>query len=114
MTFERFMVTPVTIQRAPTASDEYGNQVLDWASAASVETTGWLTQLQLQTLSSENRDRQDTLRSAWRLFLRSTETIGGFDRVLADGATFEVDGHPLMARTPGGAHHIEVELRLVE
>lgn len=108
------MVVPVTIQRPTYTTDDYGNRVADWTTPDATDTTGWLTQLELQTLSGENQDRRDTLKSSWRLHLRPTEQIDGFDRVVADGRTFEVEGHPLTARTPAGPHHLEVELRLIE
>lgn len=104
------MVTPVTIRRAGAATDRYGDTPPDWTAASDVATTGWLTQLD----DGEDFTNRDAYTSTWRLFLRPGETIAAGDRVIADGATFEVDGPPQRARTREAVHHIEATLRAVE
>lgn len=63
-------------------------------------------------------DEQSTDRSVqvgeWLLILPRDAVIGGRDRVVADGSTFEVVGPPVVQRTPRGPHHIEARLRLVD
>lgn len=51
--------------------------------------------------------------SKWLLLLPPTAVLGQRDQVVADGVTYEVDGPPVVQRTPSGPHHIEARLRLV-
>lgn len=112
--FASLLTTPVVIERPAYTVDVYGDRVPDWDNVTVTSTDGWLTQLDLQQLNSEDRDGRDVVSSTWRLFLPAAVDVDGFDRVRAAGLVFEVEGRPRQAATRTGPHHIEVELRLTE
>jgi hypothetical protein len=90
------------------AVDDYGNQVDTFAPG--VEYAARLE----QRIGLEQTGDQNIQVGEWLLILPPEAVIDGTDRVLADGATFEVVGPPVRQRTPRGVHHIEAALRLVE
>lgn len=111
MTLRDLMVRDVTIRRAGTTTDRYGNLLPDWTTATETTTTGWLG---VQTRSEEGGTRIGALIQGGTLVLDDlTLDVAGGDRVDIDGITFEVDGPPLTAWTPRGAHHLEVTVRAV-
>lgn len=55
----------------------------------------------------------DTLISNHILFLPAGTAIDGRDQVSESGRLFEVIAAPDVVRTPRGAHHLEVALRLI-
>lgn len=110
MPIEDFYVTAVTILNPTHSTDRNGNTVDVWTSPATTETVGWLQDLG----ASETRTTGDTVVSTHQLFCAATEPISAFSRLVIDANTFEVEGAPNTARTPSGAHHLEVQLRLVD
>jgi hypothetical protein len=68
----------------------------------------------LEALTSEElvRDR-DTVVADWRVFLPADAVVSPFDRIEADGKSFEVHGDPIEQRAPRGIHHVEVALKRV-
>lgn len=110
MSIDRFFVRAVTIVRAGSGTDRYGNESLDWSAASSWVTKGWLARVD----ESEDQDGRDALISGWRLFLPVGTDVDGRDRVVIDGTTYELDGPPARPWTPDGEHHVECRLRLVE
>ena len=65
------------------------------------------------SLGFECQVDRDTVVADWRVFLPSDATISPFDRIEADGKTFEVWGDPVEQRSPRGVHHLEVRLKRV-
>jgi hypothetical protein len=110
MAIEDFFVTPMMIVTPGTTTDRYNNEMPDWDNASTVDTNGWLQDLSsVETLGS-----RDTVTTSARAFLPTDVEIAPTDRVVIDGATYEVDGAPITARTREGPHHLEVTLKLVE
>lgn len=111
MSIERFFVNAVTIITAGVATDRYDDDVADWENPASeIETAGWL----VQTSTTESVGDRDVVVTGWKLYLGSDETISAANRISANDLIYEVDGEPLLAQTPAGPHHYEIELREVE
>lgn len=61
----------------------------------------------------EDTDEQDVQIGRHRLILMPDVTLSGRDRVRVDGTLYEVDGPPIVHRTPRGPHHIEAVCRAV-
>lgn len=118
MAIDDFFVTPVTVRNPGSTTDRNGNTIDDWTTATSVSTSGWLQDLVSRRPRAgagvEVQGGRDTLVSAHQLFLPADTAISGYSRVLIDGQTFEVDGAPTTTRTPEGAHHLEVQLHLID
>ena len=110
MSIESLIVDPVTILRAATTVDRYGNTIRDWSSPSSTATVGWVS----QRTSSEVTASRDAEVSDWAGFFLCDEDVAAQDRVVWSGLTFEVVGPPNPARRPGEpTHHIEAPLRVV-
>lgn len=94
--------------RSDTATDSYGNVVPGFD--APVDISG---RLEIDTGSEEDTDRESAVHKAtW--YCQPTVDIHHLDRLVIDGNTWQVDGPPSVARSPRGAHHLEVRLRWVE
>lgn len=104
----------VTILRAGTATDEYGNKRPDWGVPARIPVSG--VNVQPAGGSDEDTDDKQLTVTGWRLYtprgmdldLRETDRVG------FDGMVLQVVGK--VARWPapgGGVHHIEADLREV-
>lgn len=105
----------ITILRAVTVADEYGNEKQDWDDPIRIPVSG--VNVQPAGGSSEDTDDKQMTVTGWRLYtprgmdldLRET------DRVEAEGTVMQVVGK--VARWPapgGGVHHIEADLREVD
>lgn len=115
MSIANFLVHDVILQYPAFVTDNRGNQVKDWSNATSLVTKAWMAQTSEGAGGvSEIVPQREGTSSEWRCFLASGTTITNLDRILYAGMTFEVVGHPRLAMTPTGEHHVEVPLRLVE
>lgn len=105
----------ITVLRATSAPDRYGNNKPGWSDPVRTPVRG--VNVQPQGGSSEDTDDKQVTVTGWRLFtprgmdldLRET------DRVEFDGTVLQVVGK--VARWPapgGGVHHIEADLREVD
>ena len=110
MSLANLLVRDVTILRAGTGTDRYGNAVLNWATATSSTMTGWLARDSEAKIEGD----RDELQTTWTLRLPALTDITGYDRVVIDGTTYEVFGAPNHPWTPRGEHHVRVPLRLVQ
>lgn len=111
MTLSNLMVRSVTIVHPATATDRYGNAVADWEDVTETSTHGWIGRT---SASEELGTRTAGEVETWTLTLDDlTVSIGGTDRVIVDGQTFEVASPVWRTWTPRGEHHIEVDLRAV-
>lgn len=99
----------VTIVRAGTTTDRYGNEVRDWANATRTSAPAWIEQ---QKPTEDTNDR-DQLASTWLLILPATVDVNGNDRIEHNGETFEVVGPPTVVHNMRGPHHIEAQLSWV-
>jgi hypothetical protein len=107
---EKFFVRDVEILTAATTTDRYGDTVLSWTSPTVEDTKVWLAQNSATEPQGEGRD---PLVTDLVLFLPTGTTIDGRNRVRIDGTTYTVEGRPRDAWTPGGSHHLEVNLQEV-
>lgn len=103
------MVDDIALVHAPLVTDRYGNLVRDWANAGTTTHKAWVTQRD----ASEDDTNRTAEVSGWRMFAYPDNPVAAGDRIIYDGAVFEVVGHPAKAKTPRGPHHVEAELRLV-
>lgn len=110
MSLDSLLVHTVTVVRAATTVDRYGNTVKDWDAATRRTLRGRMVQL----AQAENRDGREAEIGTWRVFLPADDPINGRDRVQWDGLTFEVDGPPNRAWNGTREHHVEAALRIVE
>lgn len=97
--------------RPAETTDGYNNTKLDYGVAASRETAmGWLEQ---SNRTEPQTDGRDPLVQTW-LLITNYADIRGRDRIEYAGSMFEVDGPPSPVPIPGGIHHYEVTLRVVD
>lgn len=99
------VVTPAT------ATDRYGNERYDWATATTRSITARFEQ---QTSTEPTGDTRAALVGGWRLITNDL-TVTGRDRLTygSPAVTFEVVGPPQIQRTPDGVHHLEATARQV-
>lgn len=96
-------------RRVAGTPDRYGNDTPTYAEPG-LPLAAWLEQTQAREITVG----ADTAISDWLLGLPSNPDLAHRDRVLADGATYEVVGRPELQRQPGGSvHHVEARLRLI-
>lgn len=86
----------VTILKASTSTDAYGNPSTDWDAAHEQHVAGWL---QAGASSETHSNARDVVESSYRLFLRPGTDLSARDRVRIDGVTYRVDGEPRTPRT---------------
>lgn len=91
-----------------TSTDAHGNTVRTYGSGTSI--TG---RMQQDRGTEPLSDGRDPLERRWTLFTNQTG-ISGYDRIVFDGMTFEVEGPPAPAYGASAFHHAEVGLRLVD
>ena len=90
-----------------TSTDTYGNTVRTYGSGTSI--TG---RMQQDTAAEPLADGRDPLERRWTLFTNQAG-ISGYDRIVFDGITFEVEGPPAPTYGAADFHHAEVGLRVV-
>jgi len=93
----------------PAYGDDNGDTVKLWDDATETNACVWITQ-RSTTETAGNREQQV---SGWFIVAELDAPLAADSRVVHDGRTFEVVGHPKIARTPRGAHHTEADLREV-
>jgi hypothetical protein len=79
----------ITVRRAVSAEDAYGNAERNWATATSVTVTGCSMQ---PVTGQEQTVGQDTIVSRWQLFAPDGTDLLATDRVEFNGDAYEVDG----------------------
>jgi hypothetical protein len=103
----RLLPLTVTWQTVGETTDTRGNTIKTW------DPPGSETEIRAYIERSETReltDRGDAIVTRW-LLVTNELGIDGYDRVVWDDLTFEVDGHPWKVQTPTGTHHLEAHLR---
>lgn len=110
MSLDTLLTQTVTLVRAGSTTNRYGDAEKNWATATRTTAKGWVS----QQSHAEDRDQREAQVSGWVLFLAADADVTGLDRVELNDLTFEVDGPPLPAYRPQGLHHYEVPLRRVE
>ena len=99
----------VTVQTATATTDAYGNAELSWTSPRTRAIPAAINPIATTETVNEVRDATAT---RW-LMLTNDLTVTSANRIVWNADTFEVDGLPLILRTPRGAHHLETTLRRV-
>lgn len=94
-----------------TVTDDEGNATR--AAAGTVNVPARIEREQSLADNAETSDGPVAAVTKWLLIVGPEVTIGMHDQVVSEGVTFEVDGPPVVQRTPAGVHHIEARLRLV-
>ena len=93
-------------RRAPLVTGAYGKQVRDWAQATSVT-----YQAEVQPVSStEDVVNAAETETRWRIWLHPSADLAASDRVVWDGATYEVDGDVERWKERGRLHHLRAVL----
>ncbi|MEV1321960.1 hypothetical protein AB0J14_38430 [Micromonospora arborensis] len=97
--------------RAPLIGGSYGNQDRDWGNAQ----PGVEYPADVQPVSStEDVVNQQQTVTRWRLFLGPDADLLATDRVVWDGATYEVDGDVERWKRRGRLRHLQAVLMRVE
>lgn len=109
MTIAALMVHTVTIKRASTTTDRYGDTAADFDTATSTTTVAWIS----QRAASEIVNGREAQLSEWVAFLPADADVLGQDRIIWGDITFEVVGPPNHAWSPRGENHIEAVLKVV-
>jgi hypothetical protein len=110
------LVHTVTVVRPAEVTDDYGNTIYVYDDTATrTDIRAWLQQDQRLAPLPDGRDPLD---QRW-LLVANDPLIAGVDRVEwadhpAGPVTFTLDGPTEPAYTPGGFHHTEATLRIVE
>lgn len=110
MSLATLLVHTVTIVRAGTLTDGYGDTVADWSTATSTSAKARVA----HRSSDEELGERDARLSEWVAYFETGTDVTATDRIEWDGRTFEVVGPPNPAPARSStAHHIEANLREV-
>jgi hypothetical protein len=105
----------ITIVRAGTKTDRYGNTVADWSTAT--RRTADRVSVQPSSQTETPAGNRDPVITVWRILSDHGVDIDVLppDRIEWDGATFEVAGEVGRFRDPftGGVDHVEFAMRKV-
>lgn len=115
MSIERMFVRAVTILDGTSVPTGYGNATrLDWSNPTQTQTVGWLGPYSGESENDADRDQQIADAT---LYLPKGTAITALSRVQIDGdttTTYQVIGPPSPPFTPRGAHHLELDLKVVK
>jgi head-tail adaptor len=109
---EAMMTQSVTIDRAATTTDRYGNTIPNWSSVTQTSATAWIAQRSADEIRNATGET-----SEWVGYFPAGTDVLAEDRITYGSIVFEVAGPPNQARTPwngAAVHHVEAALRLVE
>lgn len=113
MSLENLLTQTVTILRAGTTKDRYGNAGIDWTTATSTTTVGHF-QPNLRVSKDNSRARDEGVSDGYVYLLPSID-IGPTDKLLIDGGTYRVFGMPVQVDRPGyGPFYTEVRVKRAE
>lgn len=99
----------VTLLRPTTSTDRYGDTVKATTGRRVTSPARVVQQSRV-----EDHDGREARATGWLIYLPAGTDIVATDRVIWDGATFEVIGAPNRAPDRRTEHHVECDLRLVE
>lgn len=102
----------LTRVRAGLVTDSYQNQVRDWASATTLDMSGWSVQPVPAPETAEGTAR-NTVGRRWLALGPAGTDVLATDRMIYAGITCEVDGAPLVYAT-GVLDHVELFLQETE
>ncbi|GAA3781172.1 phage head completion protein [Micromonospora maritima] len=100
----------VTRLRAPLAEGPYGNEERDWDNP---EQATWPAEVQPVSSTEDVVNQQQTV-TRWRLIVGPSADLVATDRVVWDGATYEIDGDVERWKRRNVLHHLEAVLMRVE
>jgi len=99
----------ITVMRAPWVS-ERGTKVRDWPKAREHAVCGCSVQYS-DTASLDRAHRAQAVATSAVVYCPPGADVEAGDRILHGGATFEVEGEPIEAKSPfGGCDHIRVNV----
>lgn len=104
---ESLLIHSVTWIAPTVTTDAYGNEKRTYGSGTAIS-----GRMQQDHATEPLSDGRDPLVGRWTLFTNE-DGISGFDRIVYDGVTFEVDGPVTPSSDGAGFHHAEVLLRQV-
>lgn len=93
--------------RAPLVEDRRGDERRDWTAA--VESDPFPARIEMQAASESTEPGRQPQTTTW-LLLTNLSDLTTADRVLWDGATYEVDGPPRLLISRRRFHHLEASL----
>lgn len=99
----------ITRLRAPLVSAGYGNQARDWSAATS---TTFLVHWSTKTVTEQVGDEARTTTRV-KVFGGPDLDLEPSDRVTFGGATYELDGQPMLSYRLGQLHHVRAMLRRI-
>lgn len=113
MSLSSLLSIPITIKRAGSSTDRYGNANIDWAHPTLTTVSGWLD------INQRRMEEDDKNRSGGEMdgsaYLPAGTDVESTDRLLIDGSTYEIFGIPAPIYRPGwGVHHIECRIKRFE
>jgi hypothetical protein len=109
---EQLFTRKVTVLSGTEVPSGYGNATkLDWTNPTPRQTVGWLGPYSGEAENALDRDQQ---MADATLYLPAGDPITALNRVQIDGVIYQVTGTPSPPFSPRGAHHVEVDLKVVE
>lgn len=105
----------VTVIRASTTANRYGDDIRDWNTADEVDLTGVRLIPQAADNNIENVVDRDRIIRRWVLFAPPDADVVASDRIRYGGDLYEIDGEVRHWPSPSGRlSHIEADLTRVE
>ena len=108
---EQLMTMPMTIERAGSAKDRYGNANIDWTNPTSTPVLGWYD-ANVKRFQHEDGRVRDEAASDGIVYLPAGTDVLSTDRLLIGTDRYEVFGVPAVIQRPGwGVHHVEIRVK---
>lgn len=105
----------ITVVRASTTTDRYGDTAVDWGTATETAVTGCKVNPMAGGEDHGTYDDRTALTRRFVLAAPAGTDLRGGDRVRFDGAVYEVDGQPQTWKSPlGSVDHLRAELVRVD
>jgi hypothetical protein len=105
VSLDHLLTRPATmLLRAPAGEDANGDATFDVVERATV------CELQLQSTGEDHEG--GLLASRWRVFLPADVELDGWDALIVDGVTLELEGEATRVWNPltQSVHHVEADL----
>lgn len=111
MSINRYFDRTVEIIR-PAIVAGYGNGTeRDYENGTVTKTVGWLHQM---SEAEQRSGTRDAVTATHVLRAPVDAPIAAHDQIRIDGAVYDIDGPPAVARRPGSPHHLRVSLIYVD
>jgi len=107
---DHLLTTEATLVRPASSTDAYNNTTYDYGDAAT--RTDLMVWLQQDKRTEPISDGRAPLVGHY-LLMCNHEDVRGRDQFDIGAVTYQVEGPPEAVRTPGGYHHTEATLKVV-